>query len=135
MASRENLILLDTHIWVWSVFRSPRLEARFAELIDARFESVCVSVTSCWEIAMLAAKRRIDLTLPTSEWFGKVFAQSGIRVLPITPEVTVEAYELPGRFHQDPADRMIVATARLHKCLLITEDEKIVRYPFVETAE
>ncbi len=133
MASGERLILLDTHIWLWSIYDSPRLDMRNAKIIEAKIERVCISITSCWEIAMLAAKRRLDLGMPASAWFIKVFDQSEIRVLPITPAITADAYELPGRFHPDPADRMIVATARLHDCLLMTQDEKIQKYPFVET--
>lgn len=133
MASRERLILLDTHIWLWSIYDSPQLDAGDAEIIETNIERICVSVTSFWEIAMLSQKRRLDLGMPASAWFIKVFDQSKIRLLPITPAITAEAYELPGRFHPDPADRMIVATARLHDCLLMTKDEKIQKYAFVET--
>ncbi|HEX5316581.1 MAG TPA: type II toxin-antitoxin system VapC family toxin, partial [Candidatus Kapabacteria bacterium] len=87
MASREELILLDTHIWLWSVYNSPRLNSQFIEIIEANSDRVCVSVTSCWEIAMLSAKRRLDLEMPASEWFKKVFDQSEIQLLPISPAI------------------------------------------------
>lgn len=136
MAGREaeELILLDTHIWLWSVEDSPRLRGRFADLISDNRENVCVSVVSCWEISMAHAKGRIELGAPPREWFEKVIAQSGILVLPLTPRIAADAYSLPGVFHGDPADRMIVATARSRDCLLLTEDEKILKYPHVRTA-
>lgn len=130
----EGLILLDTHIWLWSVDDSPQLRGRFADIISDQRENVCVSVVSCWEISMAQSKGRIDLGAPANKWFEKVFAQSGIMVLPLTPGITADAYSLPGRFHNDPADRMIVATARSRNCLLLTEDQKILNYQHVQTA-
>ena len=83
---------------------------------------------------MLVAKKRIDLSAPAAEWFKNVIAESGIRVLNLTPEIAADAYTLPGKFHDDPADRMIVATARNMDCLLLTEDKKILKYPHVRKA-
>ncbi|MFI5201014.1 MAG: type II toxin-antitoxin system VapC family toxin [Candidatus Kapaibacterium sp.] len=133
MARRETeeLKLLDTHVWLWSVDDSPRLSGRFADLISDNPENVCVSAVSCWEIAMLHSKGRIDLGAPVSEWFEKVIAQSGIL---LTPQLAADAYSLPGKFHDDPADRMIVATARSRDCLLLTENKKILDYPHVNSA-
>jgi PIN domain nuclease of toxin-antitoxin system len=128
-----ELILLDTHVWLWSVFKSMRLYPRFADIIDRNSELLCVSVVSCWEIAMLVAKRRIDLGISAEEWFEKVIIKPNFQVLPLTPQIAADAYSLPGVFHDDPADRMIVATARKHNCLLLTEDSKILNYPHVRT--
>ena len=129
----RELTLLDTHIWVWSVDKNPRLRRQFAEIIDREPENVCVSVISCWEIAMLAAKDRIDLGMSAEEWFEKTIVDASFPVLPLTPQIAADAYALPGKFHDDPADRMIVATARKHSCLLLTEDSKILNYPYVRT--
>jgi PIN domain nuclease of toxin-antitoxin system len=128
-----EIIQLDTHIWVWSVFKNKRLDPAFADLIDQYPERIAISVISCWEIAMLAAKGRVDLGNDTAKWFENVVSESGIRVLSLTPEITADAYALPGKFHDDPADRVIVATARKHGCLLLTEDSKILKYPHVRT--
>ncbi len=95
---------------------------------------MAVSIISCWEISMLVAKNRLDLGAPAGIWFEKVIAQSGIKILNLTPEITADAYTLPGTFHDDPADRMIVATARSLDCLLLTDDKKILKYPHVRTA-
>jgi PIN domain nuclease of toxin-antitoxin system len=69
---------------------------------------------------------------PLKEWFDFATSIFGIAILPLTPEVALEAYSLPGTFHDDPADRMIVATARIHHCVLLTEDTKIRNYSQVE---
>jgi len=135
MAERtEELILLDTHVWLWMVWMDVRLSPKFAEIIRRNRKNLCISVISCWEISMLVAKQRLDLGTPAAEWFKNVISESGIRVLNLTPEIAADAYTLPGKFHDDPADRMIVATARNMDCLLLTEDKKILKYPHVRKA-
>jgi PIN domain nuclease of toxin-antitoxin system len=135
MAERtEELKLLDTHVWIWSVDKNPRLDPKFAEIIRRNRKNLCISIISCWEISMLVAKQRLDLGAPAAEWFANVIAESGIRILNLTPEIAADAYTLPGKFHDDPADRMIVATARNMDCLLLTEDKKILQYPHVRKA-
>jgi PIN domain nuclease of toxin-antitoxin system len=135
MAERtEELKLLDTHVWIWSVDKNPRLDRKFAEIIDLNRKNLCISVISCWEISMLIAKQRLDLGAPAAEWFKNVISESGIRVLNLTPGIAADAYTLPGKFHDDPADRMIVATARNMECLLLTEDKKTLKYPHVRKA-
>ena len=83
---------------------------------------------------MLVAKQRLRPTFPLREWLNFGTTAVGISLFPITIDVAAEAYELPGTFHDDPADRLIVATARAHSCLLLTEDSKILEYPHVKTA-
>jgi PIN domain nuclease of toxin-antitoxin system len=137
MAGRDvgRLILLDTHVWIWAINNNPRLDPQFAEIIRENPNSVCVSIVSCWEISMLVAKKRLDLGAPPEKWFESVLSESGIILLPLTPQIAAQAYSLPGKFHEDPADRMIVATARNRNALLLTEDEKILGYTHVRTAE
>jgi PIN domain nuclease of toxin-antitoxin system len=133
MADRRELTLLDTHIWIWSVEHDQRLSNKHFEIIDSSPENLAISVVSCWEIAMLVSKGRIKLDRPLRDWLERATTSSAIHVLPLTPIIAAEAYELPGTFHEDPADRLIVATARVHKCLLLTEDSKILDYSHVKT--
>jgi PIN domain nuclease of toxin-antitoxin system len=63
------------------------------------------------------------------EWFDQALARPGIRLLELTPRIVVESVQLPGGFHRDPADQIIVATARVYDCPLVTTDAKILRYP------
>ena len=134
MADGSELTLLDTHVWVWSVVKHPNLSAAHAEIIERERENLAISVVSCWEISMLVAKGRLRFPIPLLEWFENAILDSNTRVIPLSYPITVDAYSLPGRFHDDPADRMIVATARSRDCLLLTEDEKIIKYPHVRTA-
>jgi PIN domain nuclease of toxin-antitoxin system len=90
-----------------------------------------VSAISCWEIAKLVERGRIDLERDLGEWLRDALEPSAI-LLPLTPRIAIEACKLPGRFHRDPADQIIVATARVHNVSLMTADEKIRGYPYVK---
>jgi PIN domain nuclease of toxin-antitoxin system len=131
------MILLDTHVWVWWSVESERLSPRHRELIDvAEPDGIRVSVFSFWEVAMLATKgSRVDLAgLTVDQWFGRVLQVPTLHVLPLTPQILLESTRLPEPFHSDPADRIIVATARSHGATLLTQDRKILDYPHVRTS-
>ena len=126
------MIILDTHIWYWWVGDSPRLQMRQRELIEAhRADGFGVSIISCWEIAKKNQLGKLELDRPVHEWLDCALAYPGIRWLPLTPDIVVESTRLPGQFHRDPADELIVATARFHACPLLTADAKILGYPHV----
>ena len=127
------MTLLDTHIWIWWVLGNARLPQEYFDYIqEHEAEELGVSVISCWEIAKLVQGGRIALPLPIGEWLTKALSYPGIRLLEISPEVAVESTQLPGVFHRDPADQIIVATARVYACPLITLDTKIRAYPHVQ---
>jgi len=128
-ASRAELVL-DTHIWLWSVGDSERLapEARPAIEQAADQGLITIPAISVWEIAMLAARSRIELAAPIRKWIADALSAPGVGLAPLSPEIAVEAYDLPGRFHGDPADRMIVATARMRDATLVTRDRRILAY-------
>jgi PIN domain nuclease of toxin-antitoxin system len=75
----------------------------------------------------------LELPLPLDEWFEKALNYPGIQLFNLTPEIAIESTRLPGKFHRDPADQIIVATARLHGCPIITSDRKILDYSYVDT--
>ena len=81
-----------------------------------------------WEVSMLASKNRIILEGDTMEWINKALSAPGISLYPLTPEIAYESAHLPGNFHGDPADRMIVASARKLNATLVTFDQKILEY-------
>jgi PIN domain nuclease of toxin-antitoxin system len=118
------MILLDTHTWVWWVHGDPRLPNTHAETIrENEGDVIAVSIISCWEVAKLVEYRR----------FSQALTYPGISLLDLTPEIVVESVQLPGQFHRDPADQLIVATARIHECPLLTSDSRIRDYAHVET--
>jgi PIN domain nuclease of toxin-antitoxin system len=128
------MIVLDTHIWVWWVHGDERLTSSQSEIIQANeSESVGVSAISLWEIAKLVELGRLELNVPLEKWFEQALDYPGIRIVELTPEISAESTRLPGEFHRDPADQIIVATARVLNCALVTSDERILNYPQVKT--
>ena len=130
------MIVLDTHAWVWWTHDPDRLTvSQQAEIARNEGDSIGVSAISCWEVAKLAEYRRLALPLALPDWFDAALRYPGLTLLHLTPEVAVESVNLPGVFHRDPSDQIIVATARVHGCPLVTSDAKISRYPHVRTVE
>lgn len=108
------MIILDTHIWIWLVTGDPQLLPNYADYIqENEADGLGVCAISCWEVAKLVEGSRIKLSLPASDWLAAALAYPGIRLLNLSPEAAVESTRLPGVFHRDPADLIIVATARL----------------------
>jgi PIN domain nuclease of toxin-antitoxin system len=92
-----------------------------------------VSVISCWEVAKLVERNRLVLRCPVGEWIEQALAYPGIRLLYLTPRIATQSTQLPAPFHRDPADQIIVATARIRGCPLLTADKRILGYPHVKT--
>lgn len=127
------MIVLDTHIWVWWVHGDPQLPANYrAYLQQAEPQGLGICAISGWEVAKLVELKRLSLPVPVSDWLEQALAYPGMRWLDLTPAIAVESTQLPGAFHRDPADQIIVATARIYNCPLITLDEKILSYPHVQ---
>ncbi len=128
-------ILLDTHVLIWWVSGCHRIPARIVRSIESCLEEaeVLVSAITAWEISMLIAKGRLLLGMDVECWLETASEIEGLRFVPVSREIAVKSTLLPGEFHKDPADRMIVATARLLGIPLVTADEKILSYPHVRT--
>ena len=128
-------MLIDTHIWVWWVNGDPQLGAEYESAIaSAQPAGIEVSIISCWEVTKLVQHNKIDLTFPVLDWLNAALSLPGVHLLPLTPEIVVDSTQLPGTFHKDPADQLIVATARVSGLSLMTRDTKILAYPFVTLA-
>ncbi len=128
------MIVLDTHIWVWWVHGHKRLKRTQSAVIEANeMDVIGVSAISCWEIAKLVEYGRLELPGSLEAWFADALSYPGIRLLNLTPKIAIESTRLPNKFHGDPADQIIVATARVYDCPLVTSDNKILAYPDVET--
>jgi PIN domain nuclease of toxin-antitoxin system len=127
------MITLDTHTWIWHIQGDARLSVDYAQIIQ-QYESIGlgVSAISLWEIAKAVELGRLTLPVPIQDWFLIALAYPGIRLLPLTPQIAIESTQLPGAFHKDPADQIIVATARVYNCPLVTFDTKILNYPHVK---
>lgn len=124
--------LLDTCAVLWLAGDGGNLsEATVADLQLPQNE-VFVSAISSAELACLVRKDKIELPTHWRRWFRDAIEQNGWAVLPVDLENIEEAYSLPGEFHSDPADRVLVAAARLNKLKLVTGDQKILDYPHVQ---
>jgi len=130
------VIVLDTHVLVWWVSGCQGLSPKADALIEKHIKterSILVSSISAWEIAMLAASNRLILSMDIDSWLAEVARIPAIEFVPLDNSIAVKSVQLPGDFHKDPADRMIVALARHLSLELITADEKILQYPHVKT--
>lgn len=125
--------VLDTHIWVWWVQEPALLPKHYQAYLETHeANGLGVSVISCWEVAKLVEYGRLTLPQPVETWLQQALAYPGIRLLPLTPRIVVESTQLPAPFHRDPADQLIVATARVYNCPLVTVDTKIRAYAHVD---
>ena len=125
------MIVLDTHVWVWWVDGGVQLPADCLASIHAEMANgLGVSAISCWEVAKLVELNRLQLAIPVDQWLSQAL-QVPVQLLPLSPEIAVGSTQLPGTFHRDPADQMIVATARWYDCPLVTLDRLIRAYPHV----
>ncbi len=121
-------LLLDTHVLLWWLADSRRLSrAQLRALKEVSADSPAhVCDISLWEIATLAQLGRIRLTMPLREWLDNAIEPPWVELQAISPAVATEVAALPDSFHRDPADRIIVATARVLGARLLTRDESII---------
>lgn len=129
------MIVLDTHTLIWWVTDDAALSKTAKDEINRELEGgdIIISAISAWEISMLVANQRLVLSMEVSAWLSTVAEIEAVSFMPVDIEIATKSVELPGEFHKDPADRMIVATARKLAVPLVTKDEKIRAYPHVKT--
>ena len=124
-------LLIDTHIWLWMINKPKRLGRRTAKLLANSRNEIFLSPISIWEVILLGRRGHFSKLRDPYPWLGKAMAEFKLIEAPLTDEIALEM----GRFelgHDDPADRMLVATARVMGCPLVTDDEKIIESGCVE---
>lgn len=128
------MIVLDTYalLW-WANGERAQLSAAAASAIDAEMDGgqILVSSMSAWELAMLVEHGRVALSMDVASWLDTLSRIDAVQMVPVDSEIAVKSVQLPGDFHKDPADRIIVATARKFAAPLVSADEKIRSYPHV----
>ncbi len=125
-----NNLLLDTCAVIW-IGSDQVLKPEAVKAMDDAFDHgrpVSVSPYSAWELGVLVSKSRINFPQPVEKWFGNFMQLSGTILADLTPEVFVASSFLPGSIHKDPADRIIIATAREYGMTILTRDQKILDY-------
>jgi PIN domain nuclease of toxin-antitoxin system len=122
-------LLLDTHTLLWMVEEHPRLGSETAKTLNraARENRIAVSAITPWEIALLVSKKRIDLHRDALEWVRAALSLPGVHLVPLDPEIAVASTRLPFEMHADPADRILVATARHMGATLVTADKTLLK--------
>lgn len=127
------MTILDTQTWLWWLHDPARLSRLARAHVEAAVagENARVSAISVWEVAVKSALGKLVLPLPVNVWFEHASHYPGIVIEPLGPVDAIESTLLPGEFHKDPADRIIVALARRHGAKLVTSDEKIRAYAHV----
>jgi len=123
-------LLLDTHVWIWFMLADAELATAERAAINRAASSgrLRIAAISVWEAALLASRGRVSLGRPLAQWIEGAVSAPGLSIEPLMPQIAVEACSLPEAFHRDPADRMIVATARVTSAVLMTRDRQILDY-------
>jgi PIN domain nuclease of toxin-antitoxin system len=134
-ADCEMKLLLDTHVWVWAAEEPRRLGRKTRRFLQDENCERFVCAVSALEVARLVWSGDMVLQIPVGEWIEKSLSDLRADSLPVTHEIAVEAYSLPEPFHRDPADRQIVACARLKELTVVTADERVLDWKHVATLD
>ena len=120
-------VLLDTHVWIWWLTPDSPLTSKERQALDRAAENreLHLAAISLWEAQVLHARKRVELPVPFPDWISSAADPRMLTLLPLDVEVVIAADSLPETFHGDPADRLIVATARAHAMALATHDASI----------
>jgi len=126
----NNPIVLDTHVLLWALLKSEELSEDAKQQINLAQENsqLLLSSISLWEIAMLKFKKRINIYEPIKDFLESIANINGLFIKDISPEIAAESIYLMDDFHGDPADRIIVATAKCYGATLFTRDQKILTW-------
>jgi PIN domain nuclease of toxin-antitoxin system len=124
------MIVLDTHAWIWLVNDPRQLSPRARRACDEAMskDSIYISSISAWEVALLSASGRIELTIDIQDWIARSEALPFFNFVPVDNAIFIRSVSLPGPLHSDPADRIIIATAIMKGMPIVTKDEKIRKY-------
>lgn len=127
--------LIDTHAWVWWVTADRRLSRTARRVIEQGLagDALLLSLMSVWEVAKKVEKRQLVLDRPIEAWLDSATLRPGLHCVEITRPILIESCRLPQPFHGDPADQIIVATAREREATLVSKDQKVRGYPHVRT--
>jgi PIN domain nuclease of toxin-antitoxin system len=127
--------ILDTHIWIWWHMRPQNLSEQVTSLIGdiSKYSELLLSAISPWEFSKLLEKGRIGISNDPEDWIDLALDMPRLRLIPLSPTIAYRSTILPQPFHNDPADQIIVATAREENAIILTKDERILSYPYVRS--
>jgi PIN domain nuclease of toxin-antitoxin system len=127
--------LLDTHTWVWWHMNPKKLSQKVKKIIGntSEYDELLLSAMSPWEFSKLLEKKKIGISSDPEDWISKALDMPKFRLVPLSPVLAYRSTVLPQPFHCDPADQIIVATAREENATLLTKDERILSYKNVRS--
>ena len=127
--------LLDTHTWIWWHISPDNLSTKVKNILikTDNYDELLLSSISIWEFSKLLEKGKLIISCDPEEWIAQALDMVKFRLVNITPSIAYKSTILPGKFHGDPADQIIAATAREENTILITKDKKIQNYQYVKT--
>ena len=127
--------LLDTHTWIWWNMRPQNLSQRVKTLISdsSKYDELLLSAISPWEFSKLLEKGRLGISCHPEEWINLALDIPKIRLVHLSPIIAYRSTVLPKPFHSDPADQIIVATAREENATVLTKDKHIRTYDYVRS--
>lgn len=128
-------VLLDTHVWIWWQVQPQKISQKGLSLLSdsTRYEELLLSAISPWEFCKLLEKGRLGINCDPREWLTAALDMPKLRIVPLTPYIALASTTLPGSFHNDPADQIIVASARAEQAAILTTDERIRGYRHVKS--
>ena len=127
--------MLDTHTWVWWHMNPQKLSQKVKRLIANAdgYEEILLSAISPWEFSKLLEKKRIGISRDPEDWIRSALEMPKFRLVPLSPVLAYRSTVLPQPFHSDPADQIIVATAREENAVILTKDVRILGYGSVRS--
>ena len=129
------IYMLDTHTWIWWNMNPHQLSDRVKRIIGNtnKYDEMLLSAISPWEFGKLLEKQRIGISCNPEDWINIALDMPKLRLVPLSPLLSYRSTVLPQPFHNDPADQIIVATARGENATILTKDEKILAYKNVKS--
>jgi len=127
--------MLDTHTWIWWHMNPQKLSQKVKKLVGNtnRYDEILLSAISPWEFSKLLEKKKIGISCDPEDWINSALDMPKFRLIPLSPVLAYRSTVLPQPFHSDPADQIIVATAREENATILTKDERILTYKNVRS--
>lgn len=135
MGSVQMKYILDTHTWIWWNMAPHKLTTKIKSIIINidKYKEILLSAISPWEFSKLLEKGRLGISCHPEEWITQAMDLPKLRLVPLSPKISYRSTVLPQPFHDDPADQIIVATAREENATLLTKDKRLLEYEHVKS--
>lgn len=135
MGVKQMKYLLDTHTWIWWHMRPQNLSKKVLSLIGdtSKYRELLLSAISPWEFSKLLEKGRMGISCDPEDWIASALDMPKLRLVPLSPIIAYHSTTLPQPVHSDPADQIIIATAREENATILSKDERILSYKHAQS--